>query len=210
MGISQTNPHGMNLHQNGATTNFTAIVNGNSSYTGSTNLEGGTTLRVNGTHSNAGQYTLNSTGVGTVTLFSTLGGSGTINGNVQVNSGNRLSPGNNSSVVGTLTVQGLSLDTTALLFEGSGGGFDRINVTGNNAFNVGGGTSTFTLSNLGGLAAGTYTLIDYVGSIQGNGFGSLALGTTSLGTLNFALSNNLANTSVDLVVTSTVVNANWT
>jgi hypothetical protein len=72
-----------------------------------------------------------------------------------------------------------------------------IDVTLNDGLTINGGT--VNLFDIGGLAVGTYTLIDYVGTL-GGAVGNLGFGTQPAG-FTFLLVNNMANTSIDLQVT---------
>ena len=99
---------------------------------------------------------VNTTGNVTVSSGGVLGGTGAISGAVVVNSGGRVAPGASieSLNVGALTFGiGSSLDIEL----GASGVSDLINVSG--VLNILGGS--VNLTNLGGLAPGTYTLIDY-------------------------------------------------
>ena len=63
--------------------------------------------------------------------------------------------------------------------------------------------------NIGGVAGtGQFPLIKYTGSIGGVGYGALSLGTLPLG-MSASLSNNTANSSVDLKVTA-IAPLTWT
>ena len=55
----------------------------------------------------------------------------------------------------------------------------------------------------GGLAAGTYTLIDYAGML-GGALANLGIPTGPAG-FSYALVNNVGNTSIDLTVTATAL-----
>lgn len=71
-----------------------------------------------------------------------------------------------------------------------------LSATGTNVINIGGT----------GWPVGTTRLIDYSGSI--NGGGTFVLGTLPVG-LNGKITNNLATTSIDLIVSSGVNNLDW-
>jgi hypothetical protein len=91
-------------------------------------------------------------------------------GSATVNSGGTLSASTNGAA-GTLTVgNGLTLNSGSLLrFDiGAPGTSDLINVTGG-TFTVNGGGAITLDTSLGGLAAGEYNLIDYVGAAGGAG-----------------------------------------
>ena len=150
-----------------------------------TGLAGGLTL-LNQT------LTMNGAAAGNLALVgagSTLSGSGSIAGSVSVGSGATLAPGS-SVTSGTLAISGnLSLaNATAIIKLASsttpGGASDLVTVGGN--FNLTAPT-TIQIVPVGGLS-GTYTLIQYAGSLVGNASNltvvsdtrySLALDTTS-------------------------------
>jgi hypothetical protein len=129
----------------------------------------------------------------------TLAGTGSIDGLITVQEGGAIAPG---ASIGTLTaVGGLTLEPLSnLKFElGLPGTSDLIDVTPFNGLTINGGT--VDLFNAGGLAAGTYTLIDYVGTL-GGAFGNLTLGLIQPAGFTFDLVDNAINTSIDLEVTA--------
>jgi autotransporter-associated beta strand protein len=170
-------------------------ITGSNTYTGTTTLARGTT-RMNGSYTGGGAWTVQS--------GATLGGTGTIGAQVNVQSGGILAPGNS---VGSLSVASLSLNTASLTFEIDGSGADRINVTATNGLTLS-GVSTFGLTDLGGIALGTYPLIDYTGTALAN-INNFSLATTTLGGFTLALVNNTAGTSVDLLVATPGASASW-
>jgi autotransporter-associated beta strand protein len=173
-------------------------LNGDNSYTGTTNVDGGT-LQVNGSLDGASAVTV-TTG--------DLGGNGTINGSVTVAAAGNISPGTSA---GTLTI-GNGLDLTAmaagtgkLKFElGSDtASSDQIAVTfGTLALGAGElGIEDLAISNLGGLQAGTYTLITSAGGVSGTVNGTVASILTGFNGQLQVNGNNL-----DLVVTAAPAN----
>jgi fibronectin-binding autotransporter adhesin len=212
-GITETGG-ARNLIKNGASV---FVETGNSTYTGTTTVNAGT-LRVNGTHTGGGAYT--------VASGATLSGIGTISAQVNVSAGGIVHPGtaatiNNSgsfitsNSIGTLTVGGLSLTSSILAMDGSNAGMDRVNVTNTDALTLS-GVSTVNFVDLGGLTAGTFTLVDYAGTPLSN-LNNFQVGSMPLG-FGFSLVNNTANTSVDVAVSTVAVtgsvwnlnaNGNW-
>jgi len=95
------------------------VLGGNSTYTGSTRVEAGVNLYVNGSIASSSGLNIQSGGL--------VGGNGNL---PQTNliPGAILSPGNS---IGTLTATGLSLNGGAIVAELQGPRSDRINVTGN-------------------------------------------------------------------------------
>ncbi len=173
-------------------------------------LSGGGTMIVSTGHTlgdgsniniNAGKLVINSTagpGGGGITVNSggTLGGNGNILGTVTVNSGGHVAPGNS---VGTISVGVFTLNSGSVLdVEGDAGGFDRINVTIDNAFSIA-GPSTIALIDLGGVVAGDYVLIDYGVGFTGN-FSDLSLASTTFGSYTASLINDTGDTSIKLHV----------
>ncbi|MEX0739341.1 MAG: choice-of-anchor D domain-containing protein [Pseudohongiella sp.] len=160
----------------------TLTLSGDSTYTGSTTTAAGQ-LRVSG--SLAG-------GVA-VASGATLSGTGTV-GAVQVASGGIVAPG---ASAGTLSASDLELGATSVLnFElaapGTVGGNvnDLIQVTGDLVLD-----GLLNVSDLGGLAVGTYTLFTYSGSLTDNG---LSINTVPAGFV-YSIDATQAN-AVNLVV----------
>ena len=128
------------------------ILNGTGSYTGTTTITTGA-VRVNGNFSTA-------TGLVSVGVGSTLGGTGTLGGATVVDG--EIAPG--SGGIGTLTV---AANTTwnggnSWTYQlGTGSTSDRLAITGDFTKGVGTGYS-FNFSNTG--VAGTYTLVTWTGS----------------------------------------------
>jgi autotransporter-associated beta strand protein len=134
----------------------------------------------------------NTTGAVTVASGATLGGTGSVTGTVMVNSGGHIAPG---ASIESLGVGSLTLNTGSVLdIElAAPGTSDLINVSG--LLTLGGGS--VNLIDLGGVNAGTYTLINY-GTLSG----SVAnLGAPTGGPSNF--NYNLVDTgsAINLSVT---------
>src|SRR6185312_8707106 len=100
-----------------------------------------------------------------------LGGVGSVSGEVTVNNAAHLAPGDSN--VGTFAAGALTLNAGSVLDFEFGATDDRINVSGLLTLNGG----SLTLSDLGGLGFGTYSLIHY-GTLNG-GVGSLGVSTSS-------------------------------
>ncbi|MEX0643416.1 MAG: autotransporter-associated beta strand repeat-containing protein [Pirellulales bacterium] len=169
------------LDNSNGTTNFTKA----NTYSGGTAVSGGTLLVNNPAGPGSG------TGSGDVTVSSggRLGGTGSIAGTVTV-SGDMFSPGvvapGNS--VGTLTMGGLTLNSgtnnSRLSFElATPGASDLINVTNVDGLII--NAARVDVFSLAGFGAGTYTLIDYAGTVGGAGLAGLTLGTNPGGGFNY-------------------------
>jgi fibronectin-binding autotransporter adhesin len=181
-----------------ATTGGTSILTAGNTYAGGTTINDGLLLVNNTVSTESGTGTGAVTvGAGPATLFrGTLGGTGYISGLVTVQEGGAIAPGNS---IGTLNLKGgLTLQPNAVLNMelGAPSTGDLINVTPTDSLTINGGT--VNLINGGGLGAGTYTLIDYVGTLMGS-FSNLTLGTQPTG-FTYSLVNNTSNTSIDISV----------
>jgi autotransporter-associated beta strand protein len=141
-------------------------LGGANTYTGPTAVSAGTLLVNEST----------STGAVTVASSATLGGNGTLGGTVTLDTNANLSPGAAANTAAILTISG-DLDVssaapyTGLILmdlDAPAGTNDRINIGGQAIIGTGElGLNNFTFNNLGGLAAGSYTLISATGGISG-------------------------------------------
>jgi GH25 family lysozyme M1 (1,4-beta-N-acetylmuramidase) len=138
-------------------------------------------MHFNGTNT-TGNVTVGGTGV--------LGGTGSMSGAVTVNSGGHVAPGSSLDPLESFGVGALALNAGSVLdFEfGAGGAADLMNVTGLLTLN----SSSLNLTDLGGLSAGTYTLIDY--------------GTLSGDVANLGAPNGPSNFNYHLIDTGTEIN----
>jgi hypothetical protein len=118
--------------------------------------------------------------------------------------GGHVAPGNS---IESLDVGSLVLNSGSILdFELGAPGAPGVNSVLINVTAVGGLTlngGSFALTNAGGLAAGTYRLIDYAGTL-GGAVANLGTPTGPAG-FSYALLNNVSNTSIDLTVTATAL-----
>jgi autotransporter-associated beta strand protein len=177
--------------------NGTLRITGNNTYDGGTTISSGKLLVSNTSGSG--------TGSGAVLVTAgTLGGTGSISGAVTVNSGGHIAPGESieSLAVGSLIVNTGSFLDFELGAPGSPGvNSDLINVINSGGLTLNGGS--VTLADAGGLAAGTYTLVDYAGTLGGN-LANLGTPTGPAG-FTYSLVNNASNTSIDLLVAAAAV-----
>jgi fibronectin-binding autotransporter adhesin len=168
------------------------LTNANT-YTGGTTVSTGTLLVNNTAGSGTG------TGAVAVNAGATLGGTGTIAGAVTVNSGGHIAPGTSieSLDVGSLILaSGSVLDFELNTVSGIDTS-DLINVNTADGLTINGGTLNIT--NVG-MTGGTYKLIDYSGTLNGN-VSNIALGNVPAN-FSYSLVNNTSGTSIDLVVVS--------
>ena len=173
-------------------------------------LAAGSAVSIGGSGTLGGSGTVN----GTVAVASggTLTGSGSVNGAVAVASGGKIAAGTGATTLtlaGGLTLGTAGGDTSIFnITPRTAGLTPSLNITLNNGFVANGGAGTSTINILGAAPAlGTYTLINYLGTLGGNGFGSLTLGTLPSRVLA-SLVDNSGSTSIDLNVTG-VDSARW-
>ncbi|HEU6447811.1 MAG TPA: LamG-like jellyroll fold domain-containing protein [Verrucomicrobiae bacterium] len=161
----------------------TLTLNNDNSYSGETIVSNGTLLVDNSTGSGTGS------GAVFVRAGTTLGGNGIIAGSVVVTNGGALSPGDS---VGTLAIGGnLSLATDASLSFEVGSVSDNLAVSGNVALK-----GALAISDAGGFGPGTYTLVNYNGSLLSFGLFIISkpggydcvLDTNSAGEINLIVS----------------------
>lgn len=208
------------------TNGYAASFSGPFSGSGSLSKNGAGTLSLTAANTYSGGTTINA---GTLQVNNTTG-SGTGTGAVTVNSGGTLSglpgagafasPGSIAGVVtvnsggavtaqsgGTFTFGGLTLNAASITnFQlATPTSTAIINITGVNGLSLA-GSSTVNLTNIGGLAAGSYRLFDYTGTALPN-LNNLSLGSTPGGGFTYSLSNNQTNTSIDLIVSPS--NQQW-
>lgn len=175
-------------------------LSGTNDYTGATTVGGGT-LYINGALTGGGNVDVNAGG--------TLAGNGNLGtSGVVVNDGGFLSHGSSSINAGTLTVGTAILNNGATLRTTLNGTNAGIAVTTAD-FLVTGGTNRIDVAAFGIPAVGTYTLVDYSGSLQGAGFGAFVLGNVP-GRATASLVDNTANSSVDLTLSGPFDPLTWT
>jgi autotransporter-associated beta strand protein len=146
----------------------------------------GGTLRIDG----AGSLTSPSVSVNSTAM---LEGAGAVNSHVTIHAGATLSPGVGIAA-GTLTLDSLTLESGSktvfdLLAPGAG---DRLQLTGASGNStVNGGSVRFR--DAGGLAAGSYPIVQYTGAILGAGFGALTNETPFIGPWQVVLVDDSAS-----------------
>lgn len=127
-----------------------------------------------------------------------LYGTGTVNSAVTVNNGGAIGPSYLTPVTGTFTIaSSLTISNGGTLSAYMRGTNPTIRVTGD--FNIA-PTTMVQLISLTPVTNGTYVLVDYNGTFNGS-ISDFLLAPIPYGSQGY-LTNNLANTSIDLVVTN--------
>ena len=168
-------------------------------FTGDTNVTGGSLLITNTTGSGTGTGNINVSGVGT------FGGTGIASGAVTIQTGGNLAPG---ASVGTLTVGGLTLDAGSKLTYEFAGSNDTTIVSATDGLTINGGAFTLLQENsiTPFATTGTYNLIQYTGTIGGSGVSSLSVSNPQSG-LSYAFGT--AGGYVTLTITVSGVIGEW-
>ena len=170
--------------------------------TGLLNL-GGVVNYAGNTTANAGLLDVTGvTGGFSVGTGKTLSGVGAVNGGVTITTGGTVAPGD-ATGVGALTLSDLALGAgSSLQYSFNAGSVGQVAVTGASTLLPTGGANSVTFNFNGSNAAiGVYPLIDYSGTpLTAGQFSAFKIGTLFQRILA-NLSNNAANTSVDLNVT---------
>jgi fibronectin-binding autotransporter adhesin len=172
---------------------------------------GGSNQYAGGTALNAGVLRVNNQLVADVTVAggATLAGTGSVVGVANVVSNGVVQPGV-PGAAGSLAATSLVLQAGAQVSWGVAGTGSVLRVTGTNGLVVPAGVAVAQINVLNaGLATGTYMVIDYAGALQGGAISNLALGVYAPRSVMY-LTNNTANTSIDLVVVSTGEGIIWT
>jgi fibronectin-binding autotransporter adhesin len=175
------------------------LLHGANPHTGVTRVQAGR-LEVNGTHSGGAAHEVEAGGV--------LGGTGTIVAVVSAAAGAAVAPGSGVQA-GALRVRDLMLADGAAVNALAFGTSSVLRVTATNGLTVPAGSATAVVQVLNAsLAIGTYTVLDYEGTIQGGAATNLVLAELP-GRMAGYLTNNEANTSIDLVILSTAEPIKW-
>jgi fibronectin-binding autotransporter adhesin len=162
-------------------------------YSGGTTVSAGTLM--------ASNFGGSATGTGPVAVSpgATLSGFGTVAGAVSIASAAHLSPGDSAVTGANLTLGALALHPGSLLDYSFGGRANSLTtITSPNGLSLEGGTLNISL--LGTFGPGQYPLLDYAGSFSGS-VSNLVIGTAPA-SYAYSFVNNVANTSVDLVVSA--------
>jgi fibronectin-binding autotransporter adhesin len=169
----------------------TTVSAGSLNITGSLAANHSLTVGVAGSAQIRGTVGANST----TTVAGRLSGTGTVNGTVSLSSGAVLDPG--VAKAGILTLSNLTFSAGSFFAPSAA---SSVNVTTSNGLTVSGGAGSVTINVSGNTGLGSFTLLDYAGTIGGGGFGAFVLGTLPNRVVG-ALVDNVANTSIDLSIT---------
>jgi autotransporter-associated beta strand protein len=182
----------------------TTVFTGSNTYSGGTSVARGTLLANNTSGSATGSGAVSIGGNGT------LGGKGSVDGLVTVASFGIVAPGNpgvNNGIDTLILKGGLTLQEGGNLnFDlGAPGTGDKIDLLTSTLTLPATSTPTTAFVNLtdaGGLAAGTYTLIDYGTNDPSGSLSNVAV--VGPGGFNYNLFDNTTTTAIELHVTSVV------
>lgn len=194
---------GLNIFRSGGNAASDVRLGGVNTYAGNTTVNTGATLLVNGSITSP---------LTSVAPGARIGGQGSSSGAVTVAAGGFVAPGDatfniSTLSIGSLATSTLSLGGVGLEFELASIGSDQLVITSPDGFSAT-GVNTFTLSDVGGTVAGTYTLIDYAGTALPD-LSAFTLASPMFGAFNATLVNNSANTSIDLTLALPVVASAW-
>lgn len=177
----------LKVDPNGQTIRWDAAVGG----AGSLVLDGAGTLALNGLYAAGPLWASN--GV--------LGGTGTINAAVGVAAPAVVQPGY-AAVGGMLTVSTATFGALAQFNPLVNGTASVLRVSATNGLTLPSGTNVLRVGVLNtALVVGTYTILDYEGAIQGGAETNLVVSSYPPRSVMY-LTNNTANTSIDLVIVS--------
>ncbi len=176
----------------------TQTLGGASSYTGTTQVNGGT-LNVAGSITGTGAMTLSNSGSTLAT-----GSATTIGGSITANSGTAITVGG-AGTVGTLTSGALTVNNGAALnFDIlNNSNYDKINTTG--VLTLGSGTETVNVAGSGFTAGNSFTLVSGYSSVTG---GAFTLGSTPAG-FNYSLSTGGSSTVLSVSALGGSGNVTW-
>ena len=167
---------------------------------------GGATLQ------GAGTLLVNAAGLYTGTTFvngATLGGTGSVAGLVQLNAGGTVRPGL-VAAPGALQVGQLNAAAGGAISVLANGTGSVLRVAGTDGFTVPAGSASALVHIANAtLPIGTYTVVDYAGTVQGGTVTNLVIGQKPLRS-SMNLVDNPGNTSIDLNIVSTGERIRWT
>ena len=176
----------------------TLVLGGTNTYAGPTLVSAGT-LALNGVHSG---------GAVTVQAAAVLSGTGLVGAAVAVAGDATVRPGH-LAAAGRLTVASVAFGDQAQFSPLVNGTASVLRVTGLDGLTVPAGTNVLRVNHLNtALPPGTYTIIDYDGALQGGAVSNLALYSYPPRSVMY-LTNNAANTSIDLVVVALADSIKW-